>query len=162
MEKYAGAPFTDILHQSSVELLPQITSGLVFVEPRTSDPFIFRKYTVTRTGFPLSHARVITSTACQGRTMRDGVVIDCGRMETGQHVKEDEDWWLDLYVMLSRATRLEDLLLMRSPDLELFAGKPHKSLQKQLGKFARRSEECRRKAEQFAGELGFASFLRPE
>ena len=94
--------------------------------------------------------------------LRDGVVIDCGRMETGQHVKGDEDWWLDLYVMLSRATRLEDILLLRSPDLEFFAGQPHKSLQKHLGKFARRSEECRRTAEQLAGELGFGSFLRPE
>ena len=41
--------------------------------------------------------------------MRDGVIIDCGRQEGGAHPKEDDDWWLDLYVMLSRATRLEDL-----------------------------------------------------
>ena len=60
-------------------LLPEDTRNLVFIEPRTSDPFIFREYTVTRTGFPISHARAITSTACQGRTMRDGVIIDCGR-----------------------------------------------------------------------------------
>ena len=64
--------------------------------------------------------------------------------------------------MLSRATRLEDLLLMRAPDLAFFAGKPHKSLQTQLAKFAKRSEECRRTAEQLAGELGFGSFLRLE
>ena len=40
--------------------------------------------------------------------------------EAGAHQKEDDDWWLDLYVMLSRATRLDDLLLMRAPDLSFF------------------------------------------
>jgi len=57
--------------------------------------------------------------------MRDGVIIDCGRQEGGAHKKEDDDWWLDLYVMLSRATKLEDLLLLRAPDLDFFAkGQP--------------------------------------
>ena len=56
--------------------------------------------------------------------MRDGVIIDCGRQEGGAHRKEDDDWWLDLYVMLSRATKLEDLLLVRAPDLDFFAKGP--------------------------------------
>ena len=68
--------------------------------------------------------------------MRDGVIIDCGRQEGGAHKKEDDDWWLDLYVMLSRATRLEDLLLLRAPDLDFFAKGPPKTLQKQLATFA--------------------------
>jgi hypothetical protein len=94
--------------------------------------------------------------------MRDGVMIDCGRQEGGAHPKENDDWWLDLYVMLSRATRLEDLLLLRAPDLEFFAKGPPKTLQKQLTKFARRTEACRQRAEKIAMELGLASFLRPE
>ena len=31
------------------------------------------------------------------------------------HKTEIDDYWLHLYVMLSRATRLEDLLLVRTP-----------------------------------------------
>ena len=104
MEKYDGAPFTRILKSQCSTLLPADTKHLVFIEPRVSDPFTFREFTVNRTGLPISHARAITSTACQGRTMRDGVIIDCGRQEGGAHPKEDDDWWLDLYVMLSRAT----------------------------------------------------------
>ncbi len=160
MEKYDGAPFTQLLRQRSSTLLPDDTRNLVFIEPRTSDPFLFREYTVTRTGFPISHARAITSTACQGRTMRDGVILDCGRHDAGSHKKEDDDWWLDLYVMLSRATKLEDLLLMRAPELSFFAKGPPKTLQKQLAKFARRTKECRRQAEQLATALGLAGFLR--
>ena len=94
--------------------------------------------------------------------MRDGVIIDCGRHETGAHQKEDGDWWLDLYVMLSRATRLDDLLLMRAPELSFFVKGPPKTLQKQLAKFARRTNDCRLKAERLAIELGLAAFLRPE
>ena len=81
MAKYEGAPCTKLLQDHDSTLLPADTRGLVFIEPRTADPFIFREYTVTRTGFPISHARAITSTACQGRTTRDGVIIDCGRHE---------------------------------------------------------------------------------
>jgi hypothetical protein len=162
MERYAGAPFTKLLQATCGTLLPEDTRNLVFIEPRTSDPFTFREYTVTRTGFPISHARAITSTACQGRTMRDGVIIDCGRHEGGAHKKEDDDWWLDLYVMLSRATRLEDLLLLRAPDIEFFAKGPPKTLKQQLAKFARRTEDCRQRAEKIARELGLAGFLRPD
>ena len=162
MEKYEGAPFTKLLQDHSSTLLSADTRNLVFIERRTADPFVFREYTVTRTGLPISHARAITSTACQGRTMRDGVIIDCGRQEGGAHKKEDDDWWLDLYVMLSRATRLEDLLLLRAPDLDFFAKGPPKTLRKQMAKFARRTEACRMRAEEIARELGLAAFFRPE
>jgi len=162
MEKYDGAPFTHLLKDHCGTLLPADTQNLVFVEPRTSDPFVFREYTVTRTGLPLSHARAVTSTACQGRTMRDGVIIDCGRQQGGAHPKEDDDWWLDIYVMLSRATRLEDLLLMRAPDLDFFAKGPPKTLRTQLAKFASRTNACRKQAEKIARELGLDALLRPE
>ncbi len=92
--------------------------------------------------------------------MREGVVIDCGRHESGSTRKDDEDWWLDLYVMLSRATRLDDLLLLRPPELEFFLTGPPKSLKKQLAMFARRTAGCRKKAAQLAGELGLGHLLR--
>ena len=94
--------------------------------------------------------------------MRNGVIHDCGRQEGGAHPKEDDDWWLDLYVMLSRATKLEDLLLLRAPDLDFFAKGPPKTLRKQLAKFAKRTESCRKEAEKIARELGFTALLRSE
>ena len=93
--------------------------------------------------------------------MRDGVIIDCGRQEGGAHPKEDDDWWLDLYVMLSRATRLEDLLLLRAPSLDFFKNGPPKTLRKQLEKFAERTEACRVAAAKLAKELGLQHFLEP-
>ena len=57
MDKYNKSPFTN-------DDLGADASQLVFVEPKTSDPFVFRNHKVRRTGFPLSHARVVTTTAC--------------------------------------------------------------------------------------------------
>ena len=111
MDKYIHCPGVDLLSSDQNPSMKQH----VFIEPRTSDAFVFREYRVKRTGFAISHGLVITATACQGRTMRAGVVIDCGRHESGNTKKEDGDWWLELYVMLSRATRLSDLLLLRAP-----------------------------------------------
>ena len=65
--------------------------------------------------------------------MRDGVIIDCGRQEGGAHQKEDDDWWLDLYVMLSRATRLDDLLLIRAPELSFFCQRATQNAAKAVG-----------------------------
>ena len=42
--------------------------ALVFIEPRTAK-FKYRGHGIERTGFPISHGKIITSTACQGRTM---------------------------------------------------------------------------------------------
>ena len=141
MYKYAHAPFGKRFQRHDNSLSPAETRSLVFVEARTSDAFHFRNHTVTRTGFALSHGRVITCTACQGRTMDAGVIIDCGRIETGPHPKEPDDWWLDLYVMLSRATRLEDLLLMRAPPASFLLRGPPASLRLQLDKFAARTDK---------------------
>ena len=46
MEKYNGAPFRSILEGHDDTLTPDLTGPLVFIEPRTSDPFIFRQYKV--------------------------------------------------------------------------------------------------------------------
>ena len=94
--------------------------------------------------------------------MHDGVIIDCGRQDGRSKPKEDDDWWLDMYVMLSRATRLDDLLVLRALELKFFAKGPPKTLRTQLAKFASRSEVCRKEAAKIARELGFAGFLREE
>ena len=57
MEKYDGAPFTKLLQGQCSTLLPADTQHLVFIEPRASDPFVFREFTVTRTGLPIYHMR---------------------------------------------------------------------------------------------------------
>ena len=45
-------------------------------------------------------------------TTSDGVVVDCDRQEGGAHKKEDDDWWLAIYVMLSRARKLTNMILI--------------------------------------------------
>ena len=64
--------------------------------------------------------------------MRDGVIIDCGRLEAKATKKEDDDWWLDLDVMLSRATKLEDHLLIRAPELSFFRKMPAENIAKAI------------------------------
>ena len=158
MVKYTGAPFVKKLQGVVPE---DDCKRLVLVEPVAArKAFEFRGHMVMRTGLPLSHACVVTSAACQGRTMHKGVVIDCGRLESGSYPMEDEDWWLDLYVMLSRATTLDDLLLVRAPDLDFFLKGPPKNLKKQLSKFARRMDICRQNAEKLCMELGLGNLLR--
>ena len=150
MPKRLSAPST---------LEPSITKALVFIEARTSQPFTFRGHRIIRTGWPFSHGLVITATACQGRTLHRGVIVDCGRHEGGTTPKGDEDWSLDLYVMLSRATRLEDLLLFRAPPSSFLLQGPPASLRHQLTMFAARVEGCRVSAEHLAVTLGLEAFL---
>ena len=91
--------------------------------------------------------------------MREGVVLDCGRHMSGRGRKEDDDYWLDLYVMLSRATRIQDLLLMRAPPCDFLLRCPPLGLRQQLQKFGKRTEGCRREARALITELGFDDLL---
>ena len=109
---------------------------------------------------PLSHACVRTSTACQGKTLKGGVLIDCARREDGQHPMDDDTWWLHLYVMLSRATTLDDILLLRAPGPEFLLRGPPKDLQTALKLFAQRVEQCRLDAAALARDLGLQRFLQ--
>ena len=87
--------------------------------------------------------------------MRDGVILDCGRHESGPGKKDSDDWWLDLYVMLSRATRSQDLLLMRAPPADFLLRGPPVGLRQQLQMFAKRTESCRKEAEALIVNLDF-------
>ena len=87
--------------------------------------------------------------------MPDGVVVDAGRKDA-----DDLDGlWLHLYVMLSRATTVENLLMIRDPGLEFLSRGPPADLAARLRTFNSRTERCRKEAEQLAGELGFVRFL---
>ena len=91
--------------------------------------------------------------------MKQGVVLDCGCRTDGEHKKDDDDWWLDLYVMLSRATRMEDLLLMRAPPADFLLRGPPADLREQLNRFLVRAEQCREDALELIADLGFSEFL---
>ena len=69
MDKYASAPFCEELRQAGGSLEPSVTKSLVFIEPKTSEPFLFRGHRVTRTGWPFSHGR-----ACRRNKNCDGVL----------------------------------------------------------------------------------------
>ena len=73
---------------------------------------------------------------------------------------DDDRWWLHLYVMLSRATSLDDLLLLRAPEPEFLLRGPPKDLLKALQDFATRVEGCRETAKTLANNLGLHRFLR--
>ena len=129
---------------------------MVFIEPQTSAAFEFRKHKITRTSFPNSHGKVITSTACQGRTMAGGVIIDAGCKDDG----DVDSRWLHLYVMLSRATSSDDIILLRAPDQAFLTRGPPADLAARLRTFSARTRACRTAAEKFARELGFTTILR--
>ena len=161
MDKYQGAPFGKSLHNWTHGSFDEtLADNLVFIEPHTTiRPFKWRGFTITRTGFAFSHARVRTSTACQGKTLEGGVIIDCARKEDGQHPMEPSDWWLHLYVMLSRATSLDDLLLLRAPDSSFLLQGPPPQLAEKLQIFTERVDNCREHAAQLAADLGLSKFL---
>lgn len=113
-------------------------------------------HTVRRTGFPLTHEKFLTSTACQGLTVHTGVSIDCARVPpAGKIGMCDDDWWLHLYVMFSRATRMEDMLLLRPPPRDLLERGPPQNVRAALERFSRKIAASRLDAEDLARELGF-------
>ena len=63
---------------------------------------------VIRWQFPLTHAKVRTAFSTQGVTLEGGVVLDLRRAGGLQ----DDDWWLAIYMMLSRARNLKNLILI--------------------------------------------------
>ena len=63
---------------------------------------------VTRWNLPLTHAMVRTAMSSQGLTFNGGVLADL-RRNGGM---ENDVWWLNVYVMLSRARKLENLILI--------------------------------------------------
>ena len=160
MDKYEDTPQALQLSQST-NLEVADTQSLLFVEPRTPlMPFTWREFKVYRCGFPLTHAMVRTSTACQGKTCELGVVIDCAKRESGANATKPEDYWLHMYVMLSRATSLQDLLLIRAPDATFLLQGPPRELKQRLQMFRSRVAKCSKHALSIASKLGFQTFLR--
>ena len=86
----------------------------------------------------ITHANYLTVTASQGQTIRAGVTIDCARNEPqATRGTSDDEWWLNLYVMFSRVTRMEDMLLLRPPPRQLLERGPPASVREALRRFER-------------------------
>ena len=171
--KYKGAPFVKrlqseniffLLESASATSLPPLPFG-----PNDHRQDVLQRCTifgrqghVFRGAYQLrsSHGRVITSSACQVKTLHDGVIIDAGRRLGGQNPTREDDFWLHLYVMLSRATDLDDILLTRAPPVEFLLKGPPESLARTLRTFAARTNSCGLEARRLAAELGLQDLLR--
>ena len=70
------------------------------------------KIEVIRWQFPLLHGMLRTAYSAQGLTLDGGVVLDLRRAGG----LEDSDWWLAIYVMLTRGRKLENLILLGFTD----------------------------------------------
>ena len=93
-------------------------------------------HSTQRFGCMLTHAHYLTTTASQGQTIRAAVTIDCARNEPqGQRGTTDDEWWLNLYVMFSRVTRMSDMLLLRPPPRTLLERGPPASVREALQRF---------------------------
>ena len=113
------------------------------------------KHTVKRTGYALTHADYLTSTGSQGQTIRTGVTIDCARLErNGRTGLQDADWWLHLYVMFSRPTCMEDMLLLRPPPRKLLEAGPPPSVKRALERFDATIATSVQAATELAGAFG--------
>ena len=108
-----------------------------------------------RSGFALMHERYLTSTSSQGQTLRAGVTIDCQRvLPAGRQGMTDGDWWLHLYVMFSRVTCMEDMLLLRPPPRKLLEDGPPKSVRLALKRFEKGIQASTEAAAALAASFG--------
>ncbi len=73
-------------------------------------------------------------------------------------MKED-DFRLHLYVMLSRATDLNAVLMIRAPPVELLSQGPPENLARALRTFAARTASCRQQALDLAADLGLRHLI---
>ena len=67
----------------------------------------------------------------------------------------EDTWWFHLYVMLSRATRMNDMLLLRPPPRDLLERGPPEAIAAALEMFERKIQQCTEHAERLAASLGF-------
>ena len=107
--------------------------------PLRSSQRTFISSVVRRCGFRITHAQFFTSTASQGLTLRAGTIIDCARLPE----MDDENWWLHLYVMFSRVTSMDDMLLLRPPPRDILELGPPVAIRDKVAQFQERAQICR-------------------
>ena len=69
--------------------------------------------------------------------------------------RKDDEWWLHLYVMYSRATRMADMLVLRPPPRELLERGPPPAVKKALLGFEAKVADSIAAAELLAAVHGF-------
>ena len=87
--------------------------------------------------------------------MTQGVIVDAGYKDSS----DMDNLWLHLYVMLSRATTAENLLVIRDPGVEFLSRGPPADLAARLRNFDTRTRRCRKAAAKLAYELGLQEFM---
>ena len=137
VDDFVDSPSWDSLRE--VVPVEKVARGL-YCMPLMESEFAWEtsseKHTIKRFGFMLTHAHYLTTTASQGQTIRTAITIDCARIEPqGARGKNEDEWWLNLYVMFSRATKMGDMLLLRPPPRELLERGPPASVRKALQRF---------------------------
>ena len=107
---------------------------------------------VERWNLPLTHAMVRTAMSSQGLTFSRGVVADLRRAGG----MTDDIWWLNLYVMLSRATSLDNLILVGLSDKvkELLEAGPPAYIRKELRALQQKAARTQKLAERAAQDIG--------
>ena len=123
-----------------------IANSMIFIELHNAD---FKhdvkigehsvRVEVQRWQFPLTHGMIRTAYSAQGLTLEGGVVVDL-RRAGGLH---DDDWFLAIYVMLSRAQRLRNMILLGfTPQVEdILRRGPPKQLRKITAQLEARAED---------------------
>jgi len=143
--------------EKATEEAKDFAGGLVYVQLEqahfTMKEGSYRGLAVTRWQFPLTHAMVRTAMSSQGLTFPDGVVADLRR----QGGMTDDIWWLNVYVMLSRATSLSNLLLvgLTNKVKELLEAGPPEYVKKKIQTLQRKAASTQKRAEEKAKELNF-------
>ena len=99
-----------------------VNERLVFVPAVTrtfSCMIAGRKWTIRRRQVPLTSAMDRTIQSSQGKTFRGALTGDMGNMNTDR-----DSFWSAMYVLLSRVTRMDDLLVLRCPPKSFFDDGP--------------------------------------
>ena len=78
-----------------------------------------RNWTIRRRQVPLTSALDRTIQASQGKAFREGLIGDMGNLNTDR-----DAFWSAMYVLLARATRMEDMLLRCPPKSFFDEGPP--------------------------------------
>ena len=147
--------------EQAKEEAKDFAGGLVYVQleqahftvPVHCSDGSYRGIAVTRWQFPLTHAMVRTAMSSQGLTFPHGIVADLRRAGG----MTDDIWWLNVYVMLSRATSLNNLLLLGLTDKvkELLEAGPPKYVRKKIQELQHKAASTQKRAEAKAKELDF-------
>ena len=53
----------------------------------------------------------------------------------------DDTWWLNLYVMFSRVTKMEDMMLLRPPPRKLLERGPPASIREAIRRFVKTEQD---------------------